>query len=94
MLAQLAPHERHALDELIHAVNAVLDAHPAVEADTLQFAEDRVVVVQPPADRAVLQALRVTLRAALLPPQILERARRERTVAGVHGHDPMFHAAE
>ena len=38
---------------LLHSIDAILDAYPAVETDAVQLAEDGVVVVQALADRAV-----------------------------------------
>lgn len=49
------PQEGHAPLELVHSVQAVLDADPAAEALAREFREDGVVVVEPPADLTVLQ---------------------------------------
>jgi len=63
-LGGLALEEVGAAAELVDAVDAVLDADPAVEADVLKLGEDGVVVVKALADLAVAQALGVTGGAA------------------------------
>ena len=63
--------EPHAFVQLLHAVDAVFDADPAVEADACQLAEDRVVVVQAAADHAVPQPLGVA-DAVLFAAQIFD----------------------
>src|SRR5277367_3754300 len=55
ILLHLPAQKGHALAQLLHAVNAVFDADPAVEADSRQRAENGVVVVQALADRAMPQ---------------------------------------
>lgn len=64
MLGYLALEELHAAGQLLHAVHAVFDADPAIEAFALQFAENGVVVVEPLANLAVAQTLRIALSAA------------------------------
>ena len=46
MLGNLVLQELHASRELLHAIDTVFDADPAVEAFALQFGEDGVVVVE------------------------------------------------
>ena len=43
-------------------------------ADAAEFAEDRIIVVQPAADRAVTQPLRIAFGSVLLATQILKRS--------------------
>ena len=47
ILRDLLFQEADAAGELVHAVDAVLDADPAVEAHAAQRPENRIVVIQP-----------------------------------------------
>src|ERR1700677_296486 len=94
MLSELCTDEPNALGQFLHAADAVLDADPAVESNASQFGEDRVVIVEPPADRTVAKALGVSLGAGLLATQILKRSLGEGAVARMHRHDAALHPAE
>ena len=55
--------------------------------------KDRVVVVQPAADDAVPQPLRVANRV-LLAAQVFDRSFNQIAVAGVHGDDAVLHSSQ
>ena len=64
VLCDLFLQELHAPRKLLHAIDAVFDADPAVEAFALQLGEDGVIVVEALADLAVAEALGVALGTA------------------------------
>src|SRR5438045_3102435 len=93
MLSDLATEEGDALAHLFDAVDAVLDADPAVEADGGEGGEDGVVVVESAADDAVAEALGVTDGVFFLA-KVIDRALGEVAVAGMHRDDAVLDAAE
>ena len=48
--------ELHTTLQLIHTIHTIFDTDPSVKSYALQFGENGIVVVQPPADLAVAQA--------------------------------------
>ena len=76
-----------AAGELIHPVDAVFDADPAVEAFAFQLGENGIVVVEPLSDLAVAEALSVAGRAAFFAAKVLDRALGEVAVARMHRDD-------
>ena len=94
MLPQLPTNELHALRQLLHAIDPILDAHPAVKTHGFQRPEDRIVVVQTLANRPVPEAFGVALRPGFIPAQILDCALGQIAITRVHGHDPVLHSLE
>ena len=78
---------------ILDAVDAVLDADPAVKADAGQRAKNRVVVVHALADLAVPQPFGIA-NAVFFAAQILDRAFGQVAVAGVHRHHAPLHAGQ
>ncbi len=94
MLRDLPLQEIDTASELLHAIDAVFDADPAVEAFALQFGEDGIVVVEALADLAVTEAFGIALSAAFFFAEIFEGAFGEVTVAGMHRHHAMRDALQ
>src|SRR5688572_5735902 len=95
VLRDLLLEEAHAGGQLFHAVDAILDADPAVEANRVELAEDDVVVIQALADLAVTQTLGVALNATLfVAAQVFDGAFDQVAVAGVHGNHAVLHPTQ
>src|SRR5580698_8566588 len=82
VLIDFAPQEGHTFAQLIHAVDTVFDANPAVEADAGESSEDLVVVVHAAADGPVPESLGVA-EAVFLVAQVVDRTFGQVAIAGV-----------
>src|SRR5690606_6117716 len=94
VLGDFAAQEGDAALQLVEAVHAVFDADPAVEALSLQFRENGIVVVESLADLAVAESLGVAHRSGFLATQVLKGTLGEVAVAGVHGDDAVRNATQ
>src|SRR5688572_17952873 len=91
VLRDLLPEKSHAFPQLLHPIDPILNADPALKPHALQLRKDRVVIIEPLANHPVPQPLRIAHRVHLLAPQILNRPLSQIPVARVHRQHPCLH---
>ena len=94
VLLDLAAQKLGAAAQLLNPIDPVFDTDPAVEADSPQFVENRVVIIESLADLTVPQPFSIAGRATFFTAEILERPFDQVAVAGVHGNYAMRHPLE